>query len=315
MALLLLLAVAGCANQAKPAAKPGPPSPTPTPSRAAPALVQIENAPDSRPHSGLQKADLVYEYLTEGGITRFSAIYFDPSGGEKIGPVRSARLVTLKLLDSYRAVLFYSGASDHVAGLVYQRGKPNYTDQSAPQRFSRDPGRQAPHNLYTTADQLKAGVDASKMRVSYPPPVPGEPAGQGDPVSKLSFQQTVAHPVTFAYSAPDRAYTYTTDTGLETDTSNGNQPLKITNVVLIQVAHHGAGYVEDVNNQEGIDFDLQGTGPGDLYTRGMHYAVTWDLSTPTLPLRIEGADGKDFQMPQGLTWICLVDPGTKPQTS
>jgi hypothetical protein len=62
------------------------------------------------PISGLRHADLVYEYLTEGGITRFTAIYFAPSGKDVIGPARSARLVTLRLQKAYGGVLFYSGA-------------------------------------------------------------------------------------------------------------------------------------------------------------------------------------------------------------
>ena len=309
-AALSLLAVAACANQApKPAA-------TPTPGRQAPALVQVENAPDSRPHSGLQKADIVYEYLTEGGITRFTAIYLKPSGSEKIGPVRSARLVALRLVKSYLGVLFYSGASDHVLGAIRDANLPAIDENSDGGRYmSRDPTRQAPHNLYTSGDQLKAGLDKVNAKVTYQLPANREPAVQGDPVLGLSFDQTFAHPVKYAYSAADKTYTYSTDTGVETDKANGNQPLKITNVVLLQVAHHAAGYTEDVRGEQGIDFDLQATGPADVYTRGMHFTATWDLSTPDRPLRLLDTAGKDFALPAGLTWINLVDPGTKPVTS
>ena len=308
--VITLLAVAACANPApKPAA-------TPTPGRLAPALVQVENAPDSRPHSGLQKAEIVYEYLTEGGITRFTAIYLKPSGSEKVGPVRSARLVSLRLVRSYQGVLFYSGASDHVLGQINDTHVPALDENSDGGKYmSRDPSRQAPHNLYTSGDQLKAGLDKVNAKVIYQLPAHGEPAGQGDPVQGLSFDQTFAHPVKYAYSAADKTYTYTTDTGVETDQANGNQPLKISNVVLLQVAHHAAGYTEDVRGEQGIDFDLQGTGTADVYTRGMHFTASWDLSTPDRPLRLVGADGKDLTLPAGLTWVNLVDPGTKPATS
>jgi hypothetical protein len=309
-AALCLLAVAACMNQS-PAAKP-----TPTPGRQAPALVQVENAPDARPQSGLQKADIVYEYLTEGGVTRFTVIYWKPSGGDKVGPVRSARLVALRLVKSYQGVLFYSGASDHVLGIIKDTHVPAIDENSDGGKYmSRDPSRQAPHNLYTSGDQLKAGLDRVGATVTYPPPANREPAGQGDPVQGLSFDQSFSHPVKYTYSAPDKTYMYSTDTGVESDKANGNQPLKITNVVLLQVAHHAAGYTEDVLGEQGIDFDLQGTGPADVYTRGMHFTATWDLSTLDRPLRLVAADGKDFALPAGLTWINLVDPGTKPATS
>jgi len=305
-----LLAVAACANQSS------KPAPTPTPGRQAPALVQVENAPDSRPQSGLQKADVVYEYLTEGGISRFTAIYLKPSGGEKIGPVRSARLVALRLVKSYQGVLFYSGASNHVLGIIKDTDVPALDENSDGGKYmSRDSSRQAPHNLYTSGDQLKAGLDKLGANVTYQVPANGEPASKGDPVQSLSFDQTFAHPVKYTYSAADKTYTYTTDTGAETDKANGNQPLKITNVVLLQVAHHAAGYSEDVRGEQGLDFDLRGTGPADVYTRGMHFTATWDLSTPERPLRLVGADGKDFALPAGLTWVNLVDPGTKPAAS
>jgi len=314
----LVILVAACGNQtsAKPKASATPPAPTPTPGRPGPVFVQVENDSASRPHSGLQKADVVFEYLTEGGITRFTAVYQNPSGPEKIGPVRSARLVALRLVKSYQGVLMYSGASDHVLGLIFDAKLPNFDDRSDGGRyFGRDPGRQAPHNLYTTGDQASAAVAKAGARVTYDLPARGEPAQQGDPVQKISFNQTFAHPVSFAYSAADKNYTYTTDTGPEVDAANANQLLKISSVVLVQVAHHGAGYTEDVRGEEGIDFDLQGQGAADIYTRGMHFAGAWDLSQPGQPLHLVGADGKDFTLPEGLTWVNLVDPGVKAQTA
>jgi len=169
----------------------------------------------------------VYEYLTEGGITRFTAIYLKPSGSEKVGPVRSARLVSLRLVRSYQGVLFYSGASDHVLGQINDTHVPALDENSDGGKYmSRDPSRQAPHNLYTSGDQLKAGLDKVNAKVTYQLPAHGEPTGQGDPVQGLSFDQTFAHPVKYAYSAADKTYTYTTDTGVETDQANGNQPLR-----------------------------------------------------------------------------------------
>ena len=108
-----LLAGPGCGRPKAtppPVSNPGPsatPSPTPTPSRPAPALVQIENAPDSLPHSGIQAADTIFEYLTEGDIARLTAVYPSPAGTTKVEPVRSVRLITLKLQAAYGGVIFY----------------------------------------------------------------------------------------------------------------------------------------------------------------------------------------------------------------
>lgn len=307
LAAVAVLACGQGGTPAKHAAASAAPAATPTPSQPAPALVQVENAPESRPHSGLQSADMVFEYLTEGGITRFSVIYLHPSGGQKIGPDRSARLVALRLVHSYGAVLLYSGASDVVLGKIWDQKVPNFDDRSAGGAyFSRDGSRQAPHNLYTTGDQAAAAVKKSGATVKYTLPAAAEPPAAGDAaVNKVTFNQTYAHPVSHTYDPASKTYDYSTDTGQETD---AGQPLKIASVVLLRVAHHGAGYSEDVNGQEGLDFDLQGTGPADVYTRGQHYTATWSLQDPNQPLRLLGADGKDFPIPQGLTWYHLVDP-------
>ena len=273
-------------------------------------MVQVENSAQSRPHSGLQHADLVYEYLTEGGITRFTAIYFNPSGSAVIGPVRSARLVTLRLQKAYGGVLFYSGASTHVLDLIHAGNVPALDEPADGGRyFTRDSSRQAPHNLFTSADRLAAGVNHEGTKVSYTPPAAGEPPAGGEQVGRVSFAMTDAHRATFTYTASGQTYGYSSETGPEVDTANGGSALAIASVILVRVAHHDAGYVEDVLGESGIDFDLTGTGPADVYTRGRHLAATWDVGDGSKPISFttSGAGGKAMTLPAGLTWICLVD--------
>lgn len=284
----------------------------PPASPPAPALVQVENAPGSEPHAGLQQANFVYEYLTEGGITRFTAIYFSPSGSSKIEPVRSARLVTLKLVRAYGGVLFYSGASNHVRGILDSEHLPSFTE-NAQQYFARDPSREAPHNLFTTLDHLAQGVQAKGLHRSYSLPPAGSPGETGKQVGAISFQQTSAHSVALTYSGG--SYTYKSEQGPESDADAGGQPVKISNVLLVQVAHHDAGYTEDVLGAQGIDFDLQGTGPATLYSGGKRFDARWDLTNPDRPVRYVGADGKDLKLAGGLTWVFLIDPGTPVQES
>ncbi|TMF17516.1 MAG: DUF3048 domain-containing protein [Chloroflexi bacterium] len=107
-----------------------PPTPTPTPAPPAPALIQVENLAAARPQSGLGAADVVYEYVTEGGISRFSAIFLHPPS-TRVGPIRSARLVTIRLTQHYGAVLIYSGASTYVQQHVEQSGVPDRTSRSS----------------------------------------------------------------------------------------------------------------------------------------------------------------------------------------
>ena len=300
-----LAALAGCGTTALPA------TPTPTPARPGPAMVQIENSILARPHAGLQQADLVYEYLAEGGITRMTVIYFKPSGNQRIEPVRSARPVTIRLWHAYHGVIFFSGANTKVLQMIQQQQIPALTEGSdGGAYFARDPSRRAPHNLYTDGDRLAQGLKKSAPRITYQLPSPGTPAASPAPAvaNRLVFNQTNVHRVTYTYSAADGAYAYDTETGPLIDKNTG-QPIKPVNVILIQVAHHDAGFT-DVLGAPAVDFDLQGSGPADVFSKGHRYTATWDLTNAELPLKIMGSDGKVMHLPSGLTWIHLVDPGT-----
>jgi hypothetical protein len=274
-------------------------------------MVQIENSPLARPLAGLQQANLVYEYLAEGGITRMTVIYFQPGGNQRIEPVRSARPVTLRLQRAYHGVLFFSGANIKVLQAIQQQNIPALTEGSdGGIYFARDPARRAPHNLTTDGDRLAQGVSKHAPRISYQLPVPGLPAQSPPPTAaqRIQFDQTPFHRVIYTYSPGDGAYAYATVDGPLLDQDTG-QALKPVNVILVQVAHHDAGFT-DVLGAPAVDFDLQGTGPADVFTQGHHYAATWDLGNPDLPLKILGGDGKVMHLPAGLTWVHLVDPGT-----
>jgi len=299
------LLIAGCGNG------PAVVSPTPTPSRPGPAMVQVENSILARPQAGLQQADLVYEYLAEGGITRMTVIYFKPSGTQRIEPVRSARPVTIRLWHAYHGVIFFSGANIKVLQMMEAENIPALSEGSdGGTYFTRDLSRRAPHNLYTDGERLRQGLSRHAPQITYQLPKSGLPAASPAPgvANRVVFDQTNSHRVTYTYSPTDGAYAYGTETGPLVDQDTG-QPIKPANVILVQVGHHDAGFT-DVLGAPAVDFDLQGTGPADVFTQGHHYTAAWDLSNPELPLKILGADGKLMHLPAGLTWIHLIDPGT-----
>jgi Protein of unknown function (DUF3048) N-terminal domain/Protein of unknown function (DUF3048) C-terminal domain len=307
LALAVLLVGTACSSSSVPRSVPSPPAPASWP---APAMVQVENAPGVRPHRGLQKADVVFEYLTEGGISRFTVLFWDPSGAFRVEPVRSARLVTVRLVQSYGGVLFYSGASERVQAQIGASGVHGFSESSEGGRcFARDSARAAPHNLYTTADRLHQCLSGLQQTVRYPPPATGEPGKAAETVARFDFSQTVSHRVAYTYAPESRTYTSTDEQGPLTDADNGSQPVAVTNVVLIRVAHHGVGYSEDVNGAEGVDYDLTGSGSADVYSRGGHIVARWDMTQG--PLRLLGADGGALPLPAGLTWMHLVDPDTQ----
>jgi hypothetical protein len=188
---------------------PEPPTPCPLTGKplgkekeppARPALaVKVENTSEAYPLSGLNDADVIYEEVVEGGITRFVSIYHCGSS-ERVGPVRSARTTDPKILLQLQAHPFlgYSGAAPKVVRTVDDSGVIGMTEADTPAAFGRDDARVAPHNLYANASKLWAAGAKKKAAED-----------EGAPVSLFTYDPEVPTPskkasavtVTFSSSA------------------------------------------------------------------------------------------------------------------
>lgn len=120
-----------------------------------PIALMIENAAFGgvRPQAGLSYAQIVYEMVVEGGITRFMAV-FAGDMPKVIGPVRSARPTYLEFVSEYDALYGYAGGSPEALSAISGLGLKDLSALTADSRFFyRDISRVAPHNLFTS-DQL-----------------------------------------------------------------------------------------------------------------------------------------------------------------
>ncbi|MBO0746371.1 MAG: DUF3048 domain-containing protein, partial [Candidatus Dormibacteraeota bacterium] len=127
---------------------------------AAPALIQVPNDPSARDQAGLQSAGLVYEYLTEGGITRFTAVY--TSAPDTIGPVRSGRLISFGLTRRYGGMLLASGLSAGSAHVLNSDPVPHVFDTGGGV-FYRTSVRSAPNNLFTGGARVQQAVSGASL--------------------------------------------------------------------------------------------------------------------------------------------------------
>ncbi len=118
-----------------------------------PVAVMINNHADARPQSGLNSADVVFEALAEGGITRFLAIFWSDAP-KKVGPIRSARQYYLEWLSPYDPLYIYDGCAKtdnpktNACGNIYTYKIKNIATRGA---WRWDDGvRYAPHNEYSS---------------------------------------------------------------------------------------------------------------------------------------------------------------------
>jgi Protein of unknown function (DUF3048) N-terminal domain/Protein of unknown function (DUF3048) C-terminal domain len=283
--------------------------PTPTPAPPAPVIVQVENSQAARPQSGLSAAAIVYEYVAEGGISRFSAIYKTPPSAQ-VGPVRSARLATLSLLQLYTGLLVYSGAGEYIQGVLDSSGMAHYDETTANGDLFRVASRAAPHNLYTDGTHLTDLLRRAAlppMAYQYAGPVGAKPNGR----SVASFTVTVSpsEQPTWTWDRTRNGFTRSEpDTGPFVDAVNG-QPVAATTVVVQQVQITEAPQVVDVNGVHGVAHMLMGGGVAQVFTGGREYDAMW-AQPPVGPPTLTGIDGTPTPFTPGSVWIELVATGS-----
>jgi len=173
----------------------------------APIIIQIENSTQGtvRPQTGMQQADVVYEYISEFGIPRLSAIYWHPPSS-LIGPVRSCRLITVQLEQMYRGMIYCSGANNYVLGQVWKWPNVVYDYNYMYAYMYRASDRFAPHNVIARPDQITAHTAGANLpALSYDiaaahadVPLPG-----AVPATSVTVKQ---HSAVWRYDANRREY-------------------------------------------------------------------------------------------------------------
>lgn len=309
---------------AAPTTTPPPPPPvwplTGVPTTALvnrPALaVKIENSIDARPQTGLNAADMVWEEVVEGGITRFVAVY-NSTVPTEIGPVRSVRPMDPAIALPLHGVLAFSGGAAWILQIVKRSGVQTLSEDAGNAGFYRSRARSAPHNVYATPQKLMDQADAAHN--AAPPAQFGfAPTGQqptavtaGTPATTLKMTLSGAsHPV-WTWNPAGNGWLRSENTTPSVGADGAR--LTATNVVVVRV---------DVVLTQGVDpagnrvpeTVLVGSGDALVASAGHTIAATWSKAAADQPLALRGADGSPVLLAPGTTWVELVPRTTGPIT-
>src|SRR5262245_17542113 len=264
---------------------------------SAPALVQVPNDPAARDQAGLQAAAMVFEYVTEGGITRFTALFTGAPAA--IGPIRSGRLISFALTRHYRGELYASGLSVGTAGRLAADPVHSRFDDT-PGRFYRTGDRPAPDNLFIAGSTVQSLlVQGGTPQFSLPPA--SLPPASGPEATTVGVPE---HESTYHYDAATGTYTKQIGASTLTDAALG-QPLRIQLLIVLHTTASQTNYVEDVNGQPGLEFDMESGGRAEFYLFGQQLAGRWLAPARDQPLRFE-LDGGGILVPPALTWVDVV---------
>lgn len=208
-----------------------------------PLAVMINNAPAAAPQSGISEADILYEVLAEGGITRLIGIFQSHAGVVKIGPIRSIRPYLLDIGESYGGITVHAGGSPDAYAILQRQKKADMDEIGrAGAYFWRDKERKAPHNLYSNAAKLREG--AGKLGYAESVKVPGflfnDPdyiPVEGTPALALSVNFLLkSYNVGYQYNAEQRTYARLVNGKPHLDLNN-NRPVEAANIIVMGSDH------------------------------------------------------------------------------
>lgn len=263
--------------------------------------VMINNHPAARPQSGLNKADLVFEVLAEGGITRLLAV-FQSEMPEKVGPVRSARPYYIELAKGLDAIYIFHGWSPDAQKLI-QSGYVDdlnglYYDGTL---FNRASFRKAPHNSYITHENIIKGAEQNGYTLE------GAPTSYKFLSENDEIDGTAQSNVTISYSNKDFEVHYEYDPSLkkylrfsggeQTVDYETNEPVLLNNIFIVQMDHT---VIDDVGRRK---VDLTSGGKALLLQDGKLREVTWENVDGRI---VPYLNGGEVRLVPGKTWINIV---------
>lgn len=317
----LLLATTACAAEesvATPEKKPRPtvtaepPPPVYTPLRGTvatdgaverPALAaKIDNHEGARPQVGLERTDIVFEELVEGGLTRYVAIWHSDLPDE-IGPVRSVRPMDPDIVTPFGGIIAYSGGQEVFVDMMMNTPVVNAVfDFDDSGLFYRDDVHESPHDVIVRATELVA------RNAELPPPpaqfdyaeTPAVPTSvtEGTANSGLQLRFSDARWPSWSWDAAGAGWLRTQEG--EPDLDAAGAQLRATNVVTMLVE------VDDYSFEDIPRTLMIGAGEAWVSSGGSTVHGMWRKDSPAGSIRLVSDLGTPIMLAPGNTWIELV---------
>jgi hypothetical protein len=260
---------------------------------------KVDNLDVARPQSGLNHADIIFDEMVEGGLTRFVAV-FQSDKPEKVGPVRSIRPMDPDIISPFGGIVCYSGGQLKFVKMMKATNvfNANETEEQGKGTFTRVTDREAPHNVIVNVAKLASAhtdLAAPSQYFMYAADPASSTAGKTG-TAVASFK--VYYPAALAeWTWAGTQWVRTQDGKPHFDVLDNTQ-LNAVNIVVMNVkVDHEYGHVPK---------DLViGTGKATVFTDGKMVSATWTKATRTAAISLTGATGAQIQLAPGRTWVEL----------
>lgn len=267
---------------------------------------KIDNYPDARPQSGMDKADIIFEEPVEGIITRYVAVY-QCHGAPATGPIRSARQIDIGILGQLGLPpLAHFGGIPPVIANIQASGIDDIELGDSSTDFWRTTTRQAPYNAYSDTAIVTALTPKNTT-----PPQPIYTYSASAPKGGIGV---LAANVDFGpYSNVTWKWNPTSGTWLryynatQADVLTNGVQNQATNVIVQTVNVTYGPWVENDLGALEVQAKLYNTsGPAAVFRNGKEYVGTWSRASLSSPTIYRTTSGQVIDMAPGRTWVELL---------
>ena len=270
-------------------------------------VVKIDDTAAAHPQAGLEDADVVYIEQVEGGLTRLAAV-FSSKIPDVIGPVRSARISDIELLEQYGRVVFaYSGAQSKLLPVIAEANLENLGAQRQGQDiYANDPARLAPTAMMLQAKTLMSKVAAQGSAIAISKNVGwnfGDSPETGTAISSVK--------VSWPASSYDATWSETekrwllSNRGLP-DLAASGVHLGPTTFVIQLVSITPSEYFDKVGGVTPFS-ETVGSGKGFILRNGLAIEALWNRPTAEVGTSWTLPNGEEILFAPGQVWVALTD--------
>jgi hypothetical protein len=281
-----------------------------------PISIKIQSYPrGQRPDWGVTLADIVFDYYQNNGLTRLNAIFYG-NNAEKVGPIRSGRLMDAILTRTYQSIFAFGGADRRIMNRLMNS---EFSDRLILEGSSTPLFREEPNTfnyLLANTEELSEyisdqGVNNDRpslngMTFQFQPPDSGQQGNQ------LFIRYSISAYSRWDYDPAAGRYLLFKDTQ-EASTSQeeayeaftdrlNNEQVAADNVVVLLVPHE---YFFRSGNSEIIEIRLSGSGTAYAFRDGQAYPVRWNLQQGSV-LNLTNPDGSPYPYKHGVTWYQVI---------
>lgn len=310
-----------------------------------PLFVMVENSPDARPQSGLSNADVVFEAIAEGGVTRFGVVFYCGAQAEDIviAPIRSARTYFVDWASGFNRPMYVHVGGANVPGpsnALGQIGDYGWNMQNDLNQFSigyptfyrdynRVPDKElaTEHTMVTSTEKLwvvalkrewtnmsptmKIGrktIEGADWKEGYEGWAYEEEASEKGEVTNVSYDFWSgynAYSVAWSYDSANDMFLRNMAGEKHIDLNNDEQ-VAVSNVVVLLTDEKGP-----INEKKHMLYKTTGKGDALIFKHGNVEKVTWVKKTREAELTFVDKKGKDVALARGSVWVSIIDKGNE----